>query len=110
MIEIIITSILLFFVAALFEIGGSYLVYEWIRKRKRLFLGLMGGIVLFLYGMVQTLQFASFGRVYAAYGGIFVISTLIWGAVISDEKPDIQDIVGMSVILFGVVIILFSPR
>lgn len=71
------TSLGLFFVAALFEIGGGYLVWKWFREKKGLFLGLLGGIVLFLYGVTQTLQQANFGRIHAAYGGIFIVSSLI---------------------------------
>jgi small multidrug resistance family-3 protein len=65
-------TITLFFIAALAEIGGGYLVWLWLRRNKRLVLGLVGGIVLFLYGIIPTLQPSNFGRVYAAYGdGIY---------------------------------------
>jgi small multidrug resistance family-3 protein len=55
----------LFFAAAIAEIGGGYLVWSWIRKKKKLILGLVGGIILFIYGIIQTLQPANIGRVYA---------------------------------------------
>ena len=63
---LIIATLALFFIAAIAEIGGGYLVWSWIRKRKNLFFGLIGGIILFVYGVIQTLQPANFGRVYAA--------------------------------------------
>jgi drug/metabolite transporter superfamily protein YnfA len=62
-------TLFFFFLAGLCEIGGGYLVWLWIRKNKGLLLGLIGGVILFLYGIIPTLQPANFGRVYAAYGG-----------------------------------------
>ena len=70
-------SIILFFLEALAEIGGGYLVWKWIRERKGIVFGLFGGIILFIYGIIPTLQPSNFGRVYAAYGRIFVISAVI---------------------------------
>ncbi len=67
----------LFFVAAIMEIGGGYLVWLWIREKKAIALALLGGIVLFVYGIIPTLQPAQFGRVYALYGRIFIISSII---------------------------------
>ena len=110
MVSLIIISVLLFVIAALFEIGGAYLVYKWIRNNKSLLFGLLGGIILFFYGVIQTFQVANFGRVYAAYGGIFVISTLIWGAIVDRKTPDKYEIIGMLTILLGVIIIFFVPR
>ena len=66
MIEIIVV-LALFFVAALFEIGGGYLVWKWLRGKKSLALGLFGGVILFVYGVILTLQPANFGRVYVVY-------------------------------------------
>ena len=70
----IIVTLLFFFVAGLCEIGGGYLVWLWLREKKTIVLGALGGIVLFVYGIIPTLQPAEFGRVYAAYGGIFIVS------------------------------------
>ena len=70
-------SIILFFLEALAEIGGGYLVWKWIRERKGIVFGLFGGIILFIYGIIPTLQPSNFGGVYAAYGRIFVISAVI---------------------------------
>ena len=65
-IAVIIVTLTLFFTAAFAEIGGGYLVWLWLRKNKVLLFGLVGGMVLFVYGIIQTLQPANFGRVYAA--------------------------------------------
>ena len=79
MVEVaILATLTLFFMAAIAEIGGGYLIWQWLRNHKRLLFGIFGGIILFAYGIIPTLQPASFGRVYAAYGGIFIISSIIW--------------------------------
>jgi small multidrug resistance family-3 protein len=100
----------LFALAAVAEIGGGYLVWLWIREKKSITLGLIGGIILFVYGIVPTLQPANFGRVYAAYGGIFIVSSLIWGKIIDKKKPDKYDIIGSLVALIGALIIFYVPR
>jgi small multidrug resistance family-3 protein len=71
-------TLFFFFVAGLCEIGGGYLVWQWIREKKGILMGLTGGIILFVYGIIPTLQPSHFGRTYAAYGGIFIISSIIW--------------------------------
>lgn len=100
----------LFFAAALAEIGGGYLVWLWIRKKKKLAIGLLGGIVLFVYGLIPTLQPADFGRVYAAYGGIFIASSIIWGRVVDKKKPDMYEVIGSIVAVAGAAIIFYAPR
>jgi small multidrug resistance family-3 protein len=74
----IVRSVLLFMVAGLCEIGGGYLVWLWWREGRAVWLGALGGLILFVYGVLPTLQppEASFGRVYAAYGGVFVVLSL----------------------------------
>ena len=67
----IVTSVALFFIAGLFEIGGGYLVWQWWRNGWHWGIGVIGAIVLILYGIVPTYQTENFGRVYAAYGGWF---------------------------------------
>ena len=101
---------ILFFVAALMEIGGGYLVWLWIREKKTIALALLGGIVLFVYGIIPTLQPANFGRVYAAYGGIFIISSLIWGRIVDKKQPDRYEIIGSFVAVIGAIIIFYVPR
>ena len=106
----VITSLAIFFAAALFEIGGGYMVWLWLREKKGLLLGLLGGIVLFVYGIIPTLQPAHFGRVYAAYGGIFIVSSIIWGKVIDKKTLDRYEIIGALVTLIGVFVIFYIPR
>ena len=105
-----VTSVGLFLLAALAEIGGGYLVWLWIRqKRKRIF-GLVGGIILFTYGIIPTLQPSNFGRVYAAYGGFFIISSILWGRMVDKKRPDKFEIIGSMVAVLGAVIIFYGPR
>jgi small multidrug resistance family-3 protein len=97
-------------VAALMEIGGGYLVWQWIREKKGIAIGLMGGIVLFLYGIIPTLQPSHFGRIYAAYGGIFIVSSIVWGIIVNKKKPDRFEIIGSLVAVSGAIIIFYTPR
>ncbi|MEK7718062.1 MAG: YnfA family protein [Bacteroidota bacterium] len=106
----ILTSVLIFILAGLCEIGGGYLVWLWLKNEKPLWYGVVGGIILFLYGVVATLQSANFGRVYAAYGGIFILLAILWGWRIDGIAPDKYDIVGGFIALAGMGIIMFAPR
>jgi small multidrug resistance family-3 protein len=105
-------SILLFLLAGLCEIGGGYLVWLWLREGRSAWLGLIGGIVLVLYGIIPTLQPAAFnfGRVYAAYGGAFIVLSLLWGWQIDRKAPDRFDLIGAMICLVGVTIIMYWPR
>ena len=87
--------------AAITEISGGYLIWSWIRKKKTIILGLIGGLVLFIYGIIPTLQPANFGRVYAAYGGVFIFSSIIWGTLIDRKRPDKYEIVGSLIVILG---------
>lgn len=107
---IIIITLTLFFAAALTEIGGGYLVWLWLRKNKKLLLGLIGAIILFTYGIILTLQPAHFGRVYAAYGGIFIVSSIIWGVTIDKKRPDRYEILGSLIAFIGALMIFYAPR
>ncbi|TLX85766.1 MAG: YnfA family protein [Thaumarchaeota archaeon] len=107
---IAITSIGLFLLAALAEIGGGYLVWLWIRQKKRLIFGIVGGIILFTYGIIPTLQPSNFGRVYAAYGGFFIISSILWGTMVDKKRPDKFEIIGSMVAVLGAAIIFYGPR
>src|SRR5688572_23207240 len=103
-------SVALFVIAGLMEIGGGYLVWLWLRERRGFALGALGGLLLFLYGVVPTLQPAHFGRVYAAYGGVFVILSLLWGWWLDGHRPDRPDVAGALLCLVGVAVIMYWPR
>lgn len=103
-------SLFYFILAGLCEIGGGYLVWLWLRSGKSVWLGVLGGLILFLYGVIPTLQPASFGRVYAAYGGIFVVLALLWGWRVDQVMPDRYDLIGAGIALVGVLVIMYWPR
>jgi small multidrug resistance family-3 protein len=100
----------LFVAAGLFEIAGGWLVWQWLREGKSWTWGFLGGIILVLYGVVPTFQPAHFGRVYAAYGGIFIVLALLWGWIVDNNAPDPFDIIGAVISLVGVCIIMYWPR
>lgn len=103
-------SVGLFLLAGLCEIGGGYLVWLWLRDGRGVVVGALGGLVLFLYGVVPTFQPAHFGRVYAAYGGVFVVLSLLWGWLVDGRGPDRLDLVGAGLCLAGVGVIMYWPR
>jgi small multidrug resistance family-3 protein len=103
-------SILSFVLAGLCEIGGGYLIWLWLREGKSVWLALGGAILLTAYGFVATLQPANFGRAYAAYGGIFIILSIIWGWLIDKIPPDRLDWIGTAIILVGVLVMMYAPR
>jgi small multidrug resistance family-3 protein len=107
----IVRSLLLFGVAALAEIGGAWLVWQGVREHRGLVWVGAGVAALGAYGLVATLQEDNnFGRVLAAYGGVFVAGSLAWGVVVDGFRPDRFDLIGAAVCLAGVAVIMFSPR
>ncbi|MBO0587954.1 YnfA family protein [Sporosarcina sp. E16_8] len=105
-----ITVILLFLFAGLAEIGGGYLIWQWLREGKSAYLGLIGGLVLAMYGVIATYQqFPTFGRVYAAYGGVFIVLSVLWGWGVDKKMPDTYDWIGALICIIGVSVILW-PR
>lgn len=107
---VIAKSIALFILAGLCEIGGGYLVWLWLRENKSILFALIGAVVLVLYGVIPTFQPAHFGRVYAAYGGIFVVLSILWGWRIDKIVPDRYDLIGGLICLAGVFVIMYWPR
>jgi small multidrug resistance family-3 protein len=101
----------LFIAAGIAEIGGGYLIWRWLREGAPIVVGIVGAVILVIYGVIPTLQRSSdFGRIYAAYGGVFVVASLLWGWGINGFRPDRYDVVGAAVVLVGVGIIYFAPR
>jgi len=101
----------LFGLAGLAEIGGGYLIWRWLRGGAALWIGVAGALILTLYGVIPTLQHEGrFGRVYAAYGGVFVVMSLLWGWWLDGERPDRYDVLGAAIVSIGVGIIFFAPR
>lgn len=107
----VVRSLVLFALAALAEIGGAWLVWQGVREHRGLLWIGAGVVSLGLYGFVATLQpDAHFGRILAAYGGIFVAGSLAWGVVADGFRPDRWDLVGAGLCLVGVAVLMFAPR
>lgn len=104
-------SIALFAIAAVAEIGGAWLVWQAVREGGPWWFAALGGLALFAYGFVATFQpDPNFGRILAAYGGIFVAGSLAWGVVLDGFRPDRWDLIGAGVCLLGVALIMYAPR
>ena len=107
----VVRSVGLFVVAALAEIGGAWLVWQAVREGRGWALAFLGALALVAYGFVATFQDdPHFGRVLAAYGGIFVAGSLAWGMLFDGFRPDRYDISGALICLVGVVVIMYPPR
>lgn len=103
-------SLLYFTVAGLCEIGGGYLMWLTLRERRSVLYAVAGAAVLILYGVIPTLQPAHFSRVYAAYGGIFIVLAMLWGAAVERVRPDRFDMIGGALCLGGAAIMMYWPR
>jgi small multidrug resistance family-3 protein len=106
-----IRSILLFLLAAVAEIGGAWAVWQGVREGRGWVWIAIGIVSLAAYGFVATLQpDAEFGRVLAAYGGVFVAGSLAWGMVLDGYRPDRFDVLGALLCLAGVAVVMYAPR
>ena len=107
----VVKSIALFALAAVFEIGGAWLIWQGTREHRGWMWMGSGVVALGAYGFVATLQAdAHFGRILAAYGGIFVAGSLLWGMGFDGFRPDRWDVAGAVICLLGVAIIMYAPR
>lgn len=107
----ILRALALFGIAGLAEIGGGWLVWQWLREQRPWPVGLLGALVLVAYGVIPTFQASPhFGRVYAAYGGVFIVLSLAWGRLFDGFKADRWDLLGALICLVGVLVIFFGPR
>jgi small multidrug resistance family-3 protein len=107
----VIRSLLLFGLAALAEIGGAWLVWQGVREHRGLLFAGAGVLALGAYGFVATFQpDPNFGRILAAYGGVFVAGSLLWGMAFDGFRPDRWDLAGAAVCLAGVLVIMYAPR
>jgi small multidrug resistance family-3 protein len=104
-------SVALFVLAAILEIGGAWLIWQGVREHRGIAWMGAGVVALGCYGFVATLQpDAAFGRILAAYGGVFVAGSLLWAAIADGYRPDRFDIIGAAICLVGVGVIMYAPR
>lgn len=101
----------LFILAGFFEIGGGYLIWGWMRQDKPLVWALLGAVILALYGVIAALQpIPAFGRVYAAYGGIFIALSVTWAWFFDGFRPDRYDVLGALIAIAGVLVMIVPTR
>jgi small multidrug resistance family-3 protein len=106
----VVRSLLLFVLAAVAEIGGAWLVWQGVREHRGwLWIGL-GVLALGAYGFVATFQPGHFGKVLAAYGGVFIAGSLVWAMILDGFRPDRFDVLGAAICLVGVAVIMYAPR
>ena len=103
-------SLTLFVIAGICEIGGGWLMWKWLRDHRPLSWGLTGAAALVLYGIIPTLQTSHFGRIYAVYGGFFIVLSLLWGWYFDGDRPDHADTIGGLIALIGVCVMMYWPR
>ncbi len=104
-------NLIWFILAALFEIGGCYAIWAWIRLEKSVLWLVPGTFSLIIFALILTRVDAAFaGRTYAAYGGVYILSSLVWMCVIERAKPLLTDYLGVGLCLIGATIIIFGPR
>ncbi|HLS75647.1 MAG TPA: YnfA family protein [Nocardia sp.] len=107
----VLRSLVLFGLAALAEIGGAWLVWQGYREDRGLWWIAAGVLALGAYGFVATFQpDPNFGRILAAYGGVFVAGSLVWAMVLDGFRPDRWDLAGALICLVGVAVIMYAPR
>jgi drug/metabolite transporter superfamily protein YnfA len=104
-------SLALFLLAGLAEVGGGWLVWQTIRENKDWYLAFIGCFVLVAYGFIPCAQpIDNFGRVYAVYGGFFILLSYLWGWAVDKQRPDTGDWVGTGIAMVGVLVAFFWPR
>ncbi|MFG1946581.1 YnfA family protein [Nonomuraea sp. NPDC048826] len=104
-------SLILFALAAVAEIGGAWLVWQGLREQRGLLWIAAGVLALGAYGFVAAFQpDPHFGRILAAYGGVFVAGSLLWGVLVDGFRPDRWDLAGAVICLVGVAVIMYAPR
>ncbi|MDP2228039.1 MAG: YnfA family protein [Moraxellaceae bacterium] len=104
------TTLLLFVATAIAEIVGCYLPWLWLKKEGSPWLLLPAALALGLFAWLLTLHPAAAGRVYAAYGGVYVSVALAWLWLVDGLRPGLWDVLGVGLSLTGMAVILFAPR
>ncbi len=107
----VVKTLAIFLAAALGELGGTYAVWRWLRGGATPLLALVGVAAMFGYAVVQTYQPETrYGRVYAAYAGVFLVGATVWGWLVDGKTPDRFDAVGAVIVLLGIVTIVWGRR
>lgn len=100
----------LYLVTALAELAGCYLPYLWLREGKSVWLLVPGAASLMVFAWLLSLHPEAAGRVYAAYGGVYIMAAILWLWLVEGIRPTGWDLLGSSVAIAGMAIIMFAPR
>jgi small multidrug resistance family-3 protein len=103
-------TILVFIIASIFEISGCYFIWQWLKNNKGIELGIVGIVLLTAYGVIATLQTGNFAKVYVVYGGVFILTSIIWSYYFDRYRPDKLDTLGFIFMAVGIILIYFVPR
>ena len=106
----VVRTVGLFAITAIAEIVGCYLPYLWLREGKSIWLLMPGALSLMAFVWLLSLHPTATGRVYAAYGGVYIFMVIMWLWTVDGIRPTTWDIVGSVVALCGMAIIMFAPR
>jgi drug/metabolite transporter superfamily protein YnfA len=107
----VLQAVAVFVASGFAEIGGGWLVWKAVRDGKPWWWAVVGSLILIIYGFLPTLQPTdSFGRIYAVYGGFFIILSFLFGWLMDGDKPDRGDLIGGTIALAGVLVVMFWPR
>ena len=103
-------TIIIFFITAIAEIVGCYLPYLWLKEEKSIWLLVPAALSLALFAWLLSLHPTAAGRVYAAYGGVYIFVAILWLWLVDGVRPTTWDIVGATVAVAGMAIIMFAPK
>ena len=107
----IVKTFVIYVFAALGELGGTYAFWRWLKGGGPAYLAFAGMAALLFYAVIQTYQpEGAYGRVYAAYAGVFLVGAMLWGWVIDGKMPDRFDFIGAAITMVGVVVVIFGRR
>ncbi|MDE3243648.1 MAG: YnfA family protein [Nitrospirota bacterium] len=104
------TTTSLFVATAIAEIAGCYLPYLWLKDRAPLWVLVVAAASLALFVWLLTLHPVAAGRVYAAYGGVYIATAVAWLWIVDGVRPTVWDVTGSVVAILGMAIIMFAPR
>jgi small multidrug resistance family-3 protein len=108
---VIVKTFAIYILAALGELGGTYAFWRWLKGGGTAYLALVGLAALLFYAIIQTYQpEGAYGRVYAAYAGVFLVGAMVWGWAIDGNTPDRYDFIGAAITMVGVVVVIFGRR
>lgn len=104
-------GLIVYALAAVCEIGGCFAFWAWLRQGRSAWWAIPGVLALVAFAWLLTrVEAAAAGRAFAAYGGIYILSSIVWMRAVEQVRPDVWDLIGALLCLAGAAVILFGPR